>query len=262
MEQAGPRGLQHHPAHAVYTLTRASPCKSIVEVSAASGLTICRPACRQECERQLDFDLGHLMAAHPSVPDDPAVLQGAPDAVRAFATRATQSLVRQIFSLPSHPSDAGRSVALPPPVLPLPRAKPPPQPKPLTKWQQFAQAKGISKKKKRSKLEYDEQSQGWKRRHGRDKANDASDVPIVEASAADAVRRTVFLCDCPCQLHCSAPDLTCAMTCICIVSWLASALDWMAYQFFCLFGSRRPNGAHPRPSDALRAASACIHAVG
>lgn len=42
----------------------------------------------------------------------------------------------------------------------MPRAKPVPKPRPLTKWQEFAKLKGIQKKKK-SKLSWDEQLQKW-----------------------------------------------------------------------------------------------------
>lgn len=42
----------------------------------------------------------------------------------------------------------------------LPRFKPVPKPRPLTKWQQFAKDKGIIKKKK-SKLTWDEQLKKW-----------------------------------------------------------------------------------------------------
>lgn len=46
------------------------------------------------------------------------------------------------------------------PTTLLPRAKPVPKPKPLTKWQEFAKSKGITKKKK-DKLQWDEQLQKW-----------------------------------------------------------------------------------------------------
>ena len=133
--------------------------------------TRCNCIRRDECERQLEFDLGHLMAVHPSAPEDPQVTAGSDAAIHALATRATQSLVRQIFSLPSHSTEGGRAVALPRPQLTLPRAKPVPQPKPLTKWEKFAKEKGITKKK-RSKLVFDENAQDWKRRHGYNRGND------------------------------------------------------------------------------------------
>ncbi len=104
------------------------------------------------------------------------------------AARAiTQSLVNRLFDLPSEGIKGGRMAELPPGTTRLPREKPVPKPKPLTKWQKFAQKKGIVKRK-RSKLVFDETSQDWKRRHGYKKANDPDAIPILEAKPGDKVR--------------------------------------------------------------------------
>ena len=55
---------------------------------------------------------------------------------------------------------------LPAPVTLLPREKPLPKPKPPTKWERFAKAKGISHKK-RERQEWDEERQEWVNRWGR-----------------------------------------------------------------------------------------------
>jgi regulator of ribosome biosynthesis len=75
-------------------------------------------------------------------------------------------------------------VELPPPTTLLPREKPLPTPRPPTRWELFAQRKGIQKRK-RSKLEFDEAAGDWKRRHGKDRANDPLDVPFIEAKASE-----------------------------------------------------------------------------
>jgi hypothetical protein len=49
------------------------------------------------------------------------------------------------------------------------------------------QEKGI-RKRKRSKMVYDEEAKEWKRRHGYKRANDDADVPVIEARAGDQVR--------------------------------------------------------------------------
>ena len=103
------------------------------------------------------------------------------------ARAITQSLANKLFAQPAEPVQGGRLAQLPPPTTVLPREKPLPKPKPLTKWQKFAQEKGI-KKRKRSKLEFDEASGDWKRRHGYQRANDEIDVPIIEAKPTDKVR--------------------------------------------------------------------------
>jgi regulator of ribosome biosynthesis len=93
-----------------------------------------------------------------------------------------QALVARLFSLPAEPVPGGRVVALPAPLTHLPREKPLPKPKPLTKWQKFAQEKGI-RKRKRSKLVFDEDQQEWRRRHGKGRAGDANDLFAVEAKS-------------------------------------------------------------------------------
>lgn len=54
-----------------------------------------------------------------------------------------------------------------------------PKAKPLTKWQQFAQKKGIVKRKK-SKFVWDDAKKEWGRRYGFKKANDDSKPWLIE----------------------------------------------------------------------------------
>lgn len=75
-------------------------------------------------------------------------------------------LVTALFALPVVPSTTGgRVVALPAPSTVLPRTLPPPSPAPLTKWEVFARAKGITKKK-RERVVWDEATSSFKVRHG------------------------------------------------------------------------------------------------
>jgi regulator of ribosome biosynthesis len=103
-------------------------------------------------------------------------------------TSLTQLLVNQLFALPAEAVTGGRLAHLPAPTTPLPREKPIPKAKPLTKWQKFAQEKGI-RKRKRSKLVWDEDTGEWRRRHGYKRANDDEAIPIIEASADDKVSK-------------------------------------------------------------------------
>ena len=48
------------------------------------------------------------------------------------------------------------SVLLPKPKILLPRHKPIPKPKPMTKWEKFRLEKGIPPKEKRSRMVFDE----------------------------------------------------------------------------------------------------------
>lgn len=72
----------------------------------------------------------------------------------------TQLLLNQVWELPTERIEEAIVVRLPQPTTVLPRSKPVPKPRPLTKWQEFAKAKGIQKKKK-DKLQWDEQLQKW-----------------------------------------------------------------------------------------------------
>ncbi|KAI6650567.1 Ribosome biogenesis regulatory protein-like [Oopsacas minuta] len=61
-------------------------------------------------------------------------------------------------------------VKLPEPKTQLPRFQPLPQPKPLTRWERYSKAKGVSNKK-RSRMVWDERGQEWKPRWGYKKAS-------------------------------------------------------------------------------------------
>ena len=76
---------------------------------------------------------------------------------------------------------------LPKPSAPLPRAKPLPKPREPTKWEAFAQRKGIVKRK-RGREVFDEEAGEYRRRHVYKRSGDEADVPIIEASTSDAVR--------------------------------------------------------------------------
>ncbi len=78
----------------------------------------------------------------------------------------------------------GRIAQLPEPTTQLPRAKPLPKPREPTKWEVFAQRKGITKRK-RGKEVWDEEAGDYKRRFGYKRAGDESELPIIEAAASD-----------------------------------------------------------------------------
>lgn len=98
---------------------------------------------REEHQGQLEYDLGNLTAWDPS-PLDTVAFSGASreDTCMEVARGMTQSLINRLFALPSESIKGGRLAQLPAPSTGLPREKPIPAPKPLTKWQKFAQQKG------------------------------------------------------------------------------------------------------------------------
>lgn len=48
----------------------------------------------------------------------------------------------------------------------LPRQKPVPQPRPMTTWEKFAKEKGIKKRKRSERMEWDEKAKAWRPRWG------------------------------------------------------------------------------------------------
>lgn len=71
-----------------------------------------------------------------------------------------QLLVNQIWELPTERLDEHIVVKLPKATYSLPRARKLPEPRQLTKWEQFAKAKGIKKTKKDKKV-WDETLDKW-----------------------------------------------------------------------------------------------------
>jgi regulator of ribosome biosynthesis len=127
-----------------------------------------------------ELDLGNLTAFEQAPVE---ATKARPD-YAAIATRVFQSMVKALFKLPFHVDAQGRIAELPPPTTALPREKPLPKPRPPTKWEIFAQRKGIQKRK-RSNLEFDETSQEWRRRHGYKRVDDLNDVPIIDAGRGE-----------------------------------------------------------------------------
>ncbi|GMH44047.1 hypothetical protein BSKO_11981 [Bryopsis sp. KO-2023] len=136
--------------------------------------------------RDLQFDLGNLLAFDPA-PVDPEPFETDMEAVCAqVASEITESLVAKLCSLSSHPDKEGRVLELPEPTHPAPRHKPMPKPKEMTRWESFAQRKGIQKRKK-EKMVWDESVGEWRRRFGYKRVNDPNDIHVIEAKATDKV---------------------------------------------------------------------------
>ncbi|PVH36048.1 hypothetical protein PAHAL_7G344300 [Panicum hallii] len=132
-----------------------------------------------------EVDLGNLMVYDPSHHVSAAASR---EELRQEclqkATELAQAVANSLFALPPSEDRDGPIVHLPPPNIRLPREKHLPKPKPPTKWELFAKAKGITKRKK-NKREWDEQTQSWKRTYGYDRVNDDKDIPIIDAKATD-----------------------------------------------------------------------------
>ncbi|GAB0496046.1 hypothetical protein MMPV_007356 [Pyropia vietnamensis] len=108
------------------------------------------------------LDVGNLTAfSHPT-----AIPLSTEEDMATAAATGIVPLFTTLLALPVVPSTTGgRVVALPAPSTVLPRTLPPPTPAPLTKWEAFARAKGITKKK-RERVVWDEATNSFKARHG------------------------------------------------------------------------------------------------
>ncbi|CAG9839647.1 unnamed protein product [Diabrotica balteata] len=108
----------------------------------------------------LNYDLGTLLAEDTNEFDTNLLRRQKEDYLLKLARDNTQLLLNQIWDLPTERVEEAIVVKLPLQKTLLPRMKPIPKPRALTKWEQFAKAKGIQKKKK-SKLSWDEQLKKW-----------------------------------------------------------------------------------------------------
>jgi len=113
------------------------------------------------------FDLGLLLAEDPN----PVTLNrdSLEQSLAEIARDGAQSLINQLLTTcPLTSTKDGVLLTLPQPATALPREKPLPQAKPPTKWERFAEKKGIKAKtrEQRRNLAYDEESGEWKRKWG------------------------------------------------------------------------------------------------
>jgi len=132
-------------------------------------------------EQYMSFDLGRLSCFNTT----PVAKFNLGDnkAMTERARESAQLLVGRLFTLPSEQADHGRLAELPAPTTLLPREKPTPKPKPLTRWEAFAKDKGIQNKKK-DRMVYDDRSKEWRPQYGYKKAGEDI-TPILEAGKGD-----------------------------------------------------------------------------
>uniref|UniRef100_A0AAV1TC32 Ribosome biogenesis regulatory protein n=1 Tax=Peronospora matthiolae TaxID=2874970 RepID=A0AAV1TC32_9STRA len=130
-------------------------------------------------EDDLGYDLGNLAAfdTHPFTFENEKALA-------LHARENVQLLVNRIFELPREMSDMGPLALLPAPETVIPREKPLPKPKVETKWEKFANEKGIDKSKKSRKV-LDEKTGEWSHSWGYQRAGDDMQDWAVETKPGD-----------------------------------------------------------------------------
>ncbi|KAF9428697.1 Rhodanese- sulfurtransferase [Podila epigama] len=119
----------------------------------------------------VEYDLG-LLAAYDQNPVDEAELRNDKDGyLQALSRDNAQLLFNEIFQLQTISDDNGVMAMLPAPTTLLPREKPLPKPKPETRWEKFAKAKGIVNRKK-ERMVFDDATGEYKPRWGYKGIND------------------------------------------------------------------------------------------
>ncbi|CAF2024081.1 unnamed protein product [Rotaria magnacalcarata] len=127
----------------------------------------------------VDVDLGNLLVWDPNIIDQQAYKENRDEYIKNTMRDNMQLLVNALWQMPIERHDNTVVAKLPDAKTIVPREKPVPKPKPLTKWQKFAQSKGIVKKKK-TKFVWDETKKEWGRRYGYKKANDETKPWLIE----------------------------------------------------------------------------------
>jgi len=107
-----------------------------------------------------EIDEGNMLLVDKVAPPGRLTEQALQDLARDRA----QALVASLFALPTrkleYTQGGGRLAVLPTGTTVLPREKPPPKEKPVTKWEEFRREKGLRKRKKENKI-FDEASGKW-----------------------------------------------------------------------------------------------------
>ncbi|XP_065074094.1 ribosome biogenesis regulatory protein homolog [Ochlerotatus camptorhynchus] len=106
------------------------------------------------------LDEGHLMVTDPNYFDDDKFKADIEQYLLDLTRDNVQLLINSIWELPTEREEEFVVAKLPPARMALPRARKLPVPKPLTKWEEIAKAKGI-KKRTRDKKVYDEVLDKW-----------------------------------------------------------------------------------------------------
>ncbi|XP_061569147.1 ribosome biogenesis regulatory protein homolog [Cololabis saira] len=129
---------------------------------------------------ELEFDVGDLLACDTNrIETRDFRTQKKEDFLRSLARDNTQLLINEIWKLPTERVEEAIVAKLPQPTTRLPREKPPPKPRPETRWEQFARLKGIQNKKK-TNLVWDETAKEWRRRWGYKRARDDTKDWLIE----------------------------------------------------------------------------------
>lgn len=132
------------------------------------------------------YDLGHLLCNDSNpLPSLKGVDDKDKEAILASTAReCAQALINQLLtacSISRSADDGNLQITLPAPEMQLPREKPVPKDKEKSKWEKFAEKKGIQNKKRDGRMAYDEAKGDWVPKYGyKGKNTDADGDWLVE----------------------------------------------------------------------------------
>uniref|UniRef100_A0A1L8DR56 Ribosome biogenesis regulatory protein n=1 Tax=Nyssomyia neivai TaxID=330878 RepID=A0A1L8DR56_9DIPT len=109
---------------------------------------------------EVQNDLGLLLCADVNDLDEEKLKSDCDDYLLQLTRDNTQLLLNELWQQPTETVEESILAKLPAPSHILPRERKIPEPKTLTKWQKFAQEKGI-KKKPRMKKVFDQEADKW-----------------------------------------------------------------------------------------------------
>lgn len=118
---------------------------------------------------EVKIDTAMLLALDTNELDSKSLKEEKDEYLKEIARDNTQILINSIWELPTERYEDSIVAKLPKPNYILPREKPVPVPKPPTKWEIFAKAKGI-KNVKKPKAIWDDILKKWVPSHGYKKA--------------------------------------------------------------------------------------------
>lgn len=117
------------------------------------------------------FDLGYMLCndSNPLPSLTSATQEEKEAAITSVARDCAQALINQLLTtcpITRNTEDGALQLTLPGPAYHLPREKSVPKEKEKSKWDKFAEKKGIKPKQRDGKLAYDEASGEWKPKYG------------------------------------------------------------------------------------------------
>ncbi|KAJ2078476.1 Rhodanese- sulfurtransferase [Coemansia sp. RSA 988] len=131
----------------------------------------------------VEHDLGVLASFDINMLDETKLRAGQKardNYLKGLSREGAQLLINELFSLPTTTDDDSVYASLPKTTTVLPREKPIPKEKPMTRWEKFAKIKGIQNRKK-SRMVFDDNQGEWRPRYGYKGVNNDDQRPwLVE----------------------------------------------------------------------------------